>query len=513
MEFLNISWISILITVLLAGFVVGISRKMSKMPPGPTPFPIIGNLHLISRLPHRSFSSLAQKYGPIMTLHLGSLPTVIISSPEMAKQVLKTQDHIFASRPPMGDNDHILSPQKVSISPYNPYWKFMRKILVSELLSPKRLKSFAPLRAQEVSAMIHSILQKAIANYKSGVNLIAVDLSREVGFLTNNTICRMSFGKTCNDDQMGGRAFKEVLDDCLALAAGFKYSDYIPLLGWFDLQGNRRRHAKLTEIFHLFVEKIVDEHFERRKKSNGLECEDFVDLLLSLSEDESMEIKINRDQIKKVILDLLAAATDTSGSTLEWAMSELLRDSSSMMRVQNEIDCIVGSNRMVEESDLPHLNYLQAIVKETLRLHPPVPLLIPHLSMEQSTIAGYQIPENTQVLVNAWAIARDAIAWEEANEFKPERFIGNPIDVKGQDFELIPFGSGRRGCPGINLALSLVHLGLAQLLHCFNWSLPIGVTPKNLDMSEVYGLTMPRAIHLYAIPIPRLQIGLYETKT
>ncbi|XP_059070186.1 cytochrome P450 750A1 isoform X2 [Cryptomeria japonica] len=185
MEFLIISWVSMCIIVLIAGFVLGKPSKMSKMPPGPAPLPIIGNLHLISRLPHRSFCSLAQKYGPIMTLHLGSLPTVIISSPQMAKQILKTQDHVFASRPPMGSDDHFLSPQKVAFAPYGPYWKFMRKVLVLELLSPKRLKSFAPLRAQEVSAMIRSILHKARDNDNSSSNSSAVDLSMETKLWMN----------------------------------------------------------------------------------------------------------------------------------------------------------------------------------------------------------------------------------------------------------------------------------------------------------------------------------------
>ncbi|GLJ54697.1 hypothetical protein SUGI_1174970 [Cryptomeria japonica] len=482
---------------------------MSKMPPGPTPLPIIGNLHLISRLPHRSFCSLAQKYGPIMTLHLGSLPTVIISSPQMAKEVLKTQDHIFASRPPMGDDDHFLSPQKVAISPYGPYWKFIRKILILELLSPKRLKSFAPLRAQEVSNMVRSILHKARAIDNSGSNFPGVDLSRELGLLTNNVICRMSFGKICNDDELGGRVFKEVLNDVTALAGGFKYSDYIPLLGWFDLHGDRQRQAELTEIFHLFVERIVDEHFERRKKFNGLECEDFVDLLLSLSEDESMEIKITRDHIKKVMFELLSAATETTASTLEWALSELLRNPLVMKRAQQELDFVIGLNRMVEEPDLPHLQYLQSIVKETLRLYPPAPLLLPHQSMEHSTIQGYQIPKKTQAFVNIWAIARDPLSWEQPNDFKPERFLESDIDVKGQYFQLIPFGSGRRGCPGTNLALTLTQLSLAQLLHCFDWSLPQGVTPMNLDMSEQYSITMPRVVHLHAIPTPRLPLDLY----
>ncbi|XP_059070187.1 cytochrome P450 71AU50 isoform X3 [Cryptomeria japonica] len=225
-----------------------------------------------------------------------------------------------------------------------------------------------------------------------------------------------------------------------------------------------------------------------------------------------MEIKITRDHIKNVIFDSLSAATDTSGGTLEWAMSELLRNSSSLKKAQCELDSIIGFNRMVEEYDLPHLHYLQSVVKETLRLHPSVPMLLPHQSMEQSTLEGYQIPKNTQVIVNAWAIGRDPITWEEANEFKPERYLGTQIDVKGQSFELIPFGSGRRGCPGIDLALSVVHLGLAQLLHCFSWSLPHSVTPKKLDMSETYGITIPRAIHLHAIPIPRLPLEFYEPK-
>ncbi|GLJ13616.1 hypothetical protein SUGI_0216400 [Cryptomeria japonica] len=508
MEFLNISWIFMFIIVLISGFLIGKSRKKSRLPPGPAPFPIIGNLHLISRLPHRSFCSLAHKYGPIMTLYLGSLPTVIISSPEMAKQVLKTQDHVFASRPPMGDENHILSPQKISVSPYGPYWKFMRKFLTMELLSPNRLKSFAPLRAQEVSAMIRSILHKATKND----NTPAVDFSSEVGFLANNTICRMSVGKKCTKGDLGGKEFKEVLEDVLPLTGGFQYSDYIPLLRWLDLQGNRRRQAELTEIFFVFLGRVVDEHIERRKNYSALQCEDFVDLLLSLSEDESMEIKITREHIKKIAFDLISATTDTSGGTLEWAMSELLRNPWAMRKAQQELDSVVGLNHTIEEPDLPHLQYLQSIVKETLRLHPPVPLLLPHQSMEHTIIEGYHIPENTQVLVNAWAIARDPTVWEEANEFKPERFLGSKIDVKGQDFELIPFGSGRRGCPGTNLGLSLVQLGLAQLLHCFNWSLPQGITPENLDMSEVYGVTMPRAGHLLAIPAPRLPLEFYEPK-
>nr|ATG29990.1 CYP736E21 [Taxus chinensis] len=501
MEFLNIiSWILLLMFLLVSWLLLGKSRKTGKHPPGPLPFPIIGNLHLISHLPHRSLCSLSHKYGPIMTLYLGSLPTIVISSPEMAKQVLKIQDHLFASRPPLGDDNHFLSPQKVAFAPHGPYWKFMRKIIIQELLSPKRLKSFESLRAQEVFAMIRSILHKANSDR-------AVDVTAEVGFLTNNIICIMSFGKKCDEAELGGRVFKEVLEEVLFLAAGFNYGDYIPLLGWIDLQGIRRKQAQLTNIFHTFMEQIIDQHIERRKNGNNLEYEDFVDVLLSLSEDESMEIKITRGHIKNVTYDLLAAATDTSGGILEWAMSELIRNPSAMKKAQEELDSFVGKNRLVQESDLPQLQYLQSVVKETLRLYPQAPLLLPHFSVENTTVGGYEIPQMTQILVNAWAIGRDPSAWEEATEFKPERFMGSQIDIKGQSFEMIPFGSGRRGCPGIGLAMSMVQLGLAQLLHCFDWSLP-----HKLDMSEAYGITLPRAVHLHAIPIPRLPLHLYQPK-
>ncbi|KAH9302967.1 hypothetical protein KI387_014550 [Taxus chinensis] len=434
MDFLNITWIPLIIALFISTLVMRKSRKTPNLPPGPTPLPIIGNLHIISHLPHRGISNLAQKYGPIMTLYFGSLPTIVISSSQLAEKVLKTQDHIFASRPPMGDDNHFLNPQKVSLAPYGPYWKLMRKFIIQELLSPKRMKSFASLRAQEVFSMICSVLQKAGGN--RGVNPCAVDVTREVGFLTNNIICRMSFGKKCNEAELGGREFNDAVREVLGLSSGINYRDYIALLGWLDLQGSRRRQADLTKIFHEFVDKIVDEHIERRNKcSTGLECEDFVDMLLSLSEDESMEIKITRENIKNVLIDLLAAATDTAGATLEWAMSELLRNPSAMKRAQEELESVTGLNRMVEEYDLPHLHYLHSVVKETLRLYPPVPLLLPRQSMECSTIEGYQIPEKIQVLINAWAIARDPIAWEEADKFKSERFLGNKIDVKGQDFE------------------------------------------------------------------------------
>ncbi|XP_057851881.2 cytochrome P450 750A1 isoform X2 [Cryptomeria japonica] len=422
MEILEAAWIPLLIVLLIA---VRNLRKMSKMVPGPTPLPIIGNLHLISSLPHRSLATLAHKYGPIMTLYFGSKPAIVLSSSEMAQQVLKTHDSIFANRPVIEDHNYILSPYKIASAQYGPYWKLLRRIFIQEILSPKRMDSFKSLRAQEMSAMMQSILETALINAKGGVNSLATDLSKEVTYLTSNILSRITFGKKCYESHLGEKTFKEYLDEVLPALSGFNYRDFIPLLRWLDWHGLKKREAEITKIFNGYFERIVDEHVERRKKSSNLDCEDLVDVLLCMSEDESMEIKITRDHIRTVIFDI-----DTSGSTLEWAMCELLRNPSAMERAQLELDAVVGRNSMVQESDLPHLQYLQSVVKETLRLYPPGPLLLPHQSMKHCTIAGYEIPQNTRVIINAWAIGRDPTAWEEPDFFKPERFFQSKIDVK-----------------------------------------------------------------------------------
>ena len=200
----------------------------------------------------------------------------------------------------------------------------------------------------------------------------------------------------------------------------------------------------------------------------------------------------------------MAASMDTSATTIEWALSELIKHPPMMKKVINELEKVVGMERMVEESDLESLEYLNMVVKETLRLHPVVPLLIPHESIEDCTVDGFHIPQKSRVIVNAWAIGRDPNAWTDADKFLPERFMESDIDFRGQHFQFIPFGSGRRGCPGMQLGLTVVRLVLAQLVHCFDWELPDNMLPSELDMTEEFGLTLPRAKHLVAIPTCRL---------
>jgi cytochrome P450 len=493
---------AICITVLLSTLILFMkihrinNRSAEKLPPGPPGLPIIGHLHMLGKLPHRKLCLLSRRYGPLMSLRLGSVPTVIVSSAEMAQQFLKNHDHVFSSRPTMrcGKNLFYNSVDMI-FSPYGQYWKQVRRISVSELLSTKSLEALRFQREEEVSVMIHSLLEKC-----ARVSNPVVDVSKTVLAVAVDIICRMAFGRKYSDEEAyDNRGFEEMIKEFGFLLGAFDIGDFIPYLGWMDLQGLGRRQKAISRTADAFYEKLIEEHLAQK---DVRETRDFVDVLLALSEHN-----IRRDNIKAILIDMLHAGSDAPSTALEWAMSELLRRPLVMTKAQEELEKVVGLNRKVRESDLPHLPYLQAVVKETLRLYPSAPLLAPHESMESCTVCDYEIPARTRVIVNAWAIGRDPKSWEDAEEFKPERFTESPsscVDVRGQDFELIPFGSGRRGCPGMQLGMVIVEFVLAQLLHCFDWRLPAEIQGRDLDMTENFGLAIPRAVPLLAIPTPRL---------
>ncbi|EOY20999.1 Cytochrome P450 [Theobroma cacao] len=271
----------------------------------------------------------------------------------------------------------------------------------------------------------------------------------------------------------------------------------LPFLGELGSTGLARKLKRLSKILDKFLEKIIDEH-EQALGSNREEQKphrNFVLVIVSLlnkpmnPHDKEQEFIIGRTNIKAIMLDMIVAALDTSTTTIEWALSELLRHPRVMFGLQQELETVVGRSKMVEESDLPKLTYLDMVVKESLRLHPVAPFLVPHESMEDIMIDGYFIPKKSQIIVNTWSIGRDPDVWSNnAEEFFPERFIDNNIDLRGHEFQLTPFGSSRRGCPGMQLGPITVHLILAQLVHCFDWELPV-----ELDMSEKFGHSMPRA--------------------
>ncbi|PKH86497.1 hypothetical protein CRG98_049986 [Punica granatum] len=276
-------------------------------------------------------------------------------------------------------------------------------------------------------------------------------------------------------------------------------------------QGITQRSKEIHVSIDKVLEEIIDEHERNDVESESVGV--FVDVLLSMmnqsldTDNNKLTVSLNRTNLKAILLDMITGSYESSSIAINWAFSELLRNPHVMAQLQEELNTVVGMDRMVEEADLMKLNYLEMVVKETLRLHPVEPLLLPHECKEDTVINGYHIPKKSRIIVNVGAIGRDPKIWSgNAEEFIPERFIDNDIDLKGHDFQLIPFGSGRRICPGMVLGLINVQLVVAQLVHCFKWELPHGMLPCELDMTEEYGMSCSRANHLLLKPTYRLLV-------
>ncbi|RVW46904.1 3,9-dihydroxypterocarpan 6A-monooxygenase [Vitis vinifera] len=482
-------------------------RTTVHLPPSPLALPIIGHLHLLAPIPHQAFHKLSNRYGPLIHLFLGSVPCVVASSPEMAKEFLKTHETSFSNRPKIAAVDFLTyGSADFSFASYGLYWKFMKKLCMSELLSGRRLDQFYHIRCKEIKWFMQSIMKKAEAGEE-------IDVREELIRVTNNVISTMTMSLRCSDSENEAGEVKRLVQEVAELTGKFNLSDFIWFCKNLDLQGFGKRLKEVHERFDSMIEKIMREHEEARKKEmggGGDAAKDVLDILLDISEDESSEIKLTRENIKAFILDIFAAGTDTSAITTEWALAELINNPNIMEKARQEIDSVVGKNKLVEESDIANLPYLQAIVKETLRLHPTGPLIVRE-SSEDCTIGGYDIPAGTRLFVNVWAIGRDPNHWENPLEFQPERFVNedgtlkSQLEVRGQHFCLLPFGSGRRGCPGTSLALQVVQTSLAAMIQCFEWKVRDGGN-GTLNMEEGPGLTLPRAHPLICVPVARLHL-------
>ncbi|AES98625.2 putative costunolide synthase [Medicago truncatula] len=474
-----------------------------KKPPGPPTLPIIGNLHMLGKLPHRTLQSLSKRYGPIMSLQLGQVPTIVISSSKGAESFLKTHDIVFASRPKIQGSELMSYGSKgLPFSEYGPYWRSMRKFCTLKLLSASKVEKSGPIRKEELGVLVNTLKKASLVGE-------VVNVSEIVENLIEDIVYKMILGRG-KYEQFD---LKKMIKDGLTLMGAFNLADYVPWLGIFDLQGLTQACKKTSKALDEVLEMIITEH---EQTTNTDDPKDFVDTVLSIMHqtidvEGGQDLVIDRTIIKAILLDMIGASIDTSSNVIEWALSELLRHPRVMKILQDEIQNEVGNKRMVEEKDLKNFNYLDMVVDETLRLYPVAPLLIPRECRENITIDDYSIKEKTRVIVNAWAIGRDPDVWSEnAEEFYPERFIEKKMNYLGQEFESIPFGSGRRRCPGIQLGMITVKLVIAQFVHCFNWELPHNISPSNLNMEEKFGLTIPRAQHLHAIPSYRLDDAKLE---
>ncbi|KAF3943076.1 hypothetical protein CMV_030330 [Castanea mollissima] len=418
-------------------------RSSKNLPPSPPKLPIIGNLHQLGVLPHQSMWQLSKKYGSVMLLQLSGITTVIISSADAAREVLKVHDLACCSRPPLACSKVFsYNYRDVAFSPYGDYWREIRKICVLELFSVKRVQSYHFIREEEVALFVDSI-----SHYASSAT--PIDLSEKLFALTASITFRIGFGKSFRGSGLDNERFQAVVHEVIDL--------------------------------HLDPERTKPEH------------EDIIDVLLRIEREQAESgdtAQFTKQNIKAVLLNIFLGGVDTGAITMIWAMAELAKNPRVMKKAQDEVRNFIGNKRKVTESDTDHLLYLKMIVKETFRLHPPATLLLPRETMSHFKINGYDIYPKMLVQVNAWAIGRDPKYWENPEEFIPERFMGNSIDYKGQNFELLTFGSGRRGCPGIYMATTTIELALANLLYCFNWKLPDGMKEEDINMEEGAGLSL-----------------------
>ncbi|XP_072989742.1 indole-2-monooxygenase-like [Typha latifolia] len=444
-------------------------KSYSTTPPSPPKLPLIGNLHQVGALPHRSLYALSKKHGPLMLLHLGKAPTLVISSPEMAQVVMRTHDHVFASRQSSTAVDILFNGAKdIAFAPYGEHWRQMRKLCAMHLLSTKKVQSFRHDREEEVSFVIEKI-------HRAQESSKPINMSELLNSYANDIISRVVSGKSFRE---GGRndLFRELIEKSSALLSGFHFEDYFPVLHWLDfiISGFESKAKKIAKGWDDVLEEVIKEHCTINRAKDSTQERDFVDVMLSLQDDLRLEFGLTKEHIKAILVDMFGGGTDTSYITLEWAMTELARDKKAMKKLQEEVRGIANGKDMVKEDDLSEMSYLRNVVKEVLRLHPAIPLLIPRESMEDCQIEGYQIPKRTRVIINAWAINRDPKYWEAAEEFHPERFKGSSVEYKGHNFQFIPFGAGRRICPGMSFAISTVELMLANLVYHFDWELPHG---------------------------------------
>ncbi|XP_059275463.1 cytochrome P450 71D10-like [Lycium ferocissimum] len=307
---------------------------------------------------------------------------------------------------------------------------------------------------------------------------------------------RAAFGKNYKNQEK----FISILIELLKVGTGFNTADFYPSIKWLqDISGLRTKLEKLHHEVDKLLDEIIDDHISTDNNNTSMH-EDFVDVLLRVQNDGNYEI--TRINIKAVILDMFAAGTDTSVTTVDRTMAEMPKKPSALEKAQEEVRRVFSEKGYVDESNFDELKYLRAVIKESLRLHPPVPLLLPRLSREKCKIDGYEIPQNTEVIVNAWTIGRDPRYWEDAECFKAERFLDSSIDFNGNNFEYIPFGAGRRTCPGMSFGLANVELPLALFLYHFDWKLPNGMKHEELNMSEVYfGVAVRRELNMHVIPI------------
>ncbi|XP_045793401.1 cytochrome P450 93A3-like [Trifolium pratense] len=473
----------------------------SKFRPPPTPrsLPIIGHLHLIGSIIPKSFQKISNQYGPLIQLNLGASTSIIVSNAQVAKEVMKTHDLNFCYRPQFGSsNDFLYKGSYFITAPYGPYWRFMKKLCVTKLLSSSQLSRFMHIREQELENLLKYLVIFSNENKST-------DLCLDLTTYTNNILCLMTMGTTIFDKDI----IRCLVREFMHVGAKLSMGEVFGPLGKLDLFGYGKKLRKIVGEFDKILESFLKEHEER---INNEDREgDMMDILLEVYRNPNAEVRLTRNDIKAFFLDILLAGTDTSSVAMQWAMAEIINNPIILNKLRAEIESVVGPTRLIRESDVPKMPYLQACVKEVLRLHPPAPFALRQSSDQDCKINGYDVKAHTRTLINVYAIMRDPKSWVNPEEYIPERFLVSGDEINGgddyedvnkmdggDDFRYIPFGFGRRGCPGSSLALRVIHVTIGALIQCFEWKIN-GGDKVNMEEGSSFSVGLAKPLVCYPV--------------
>nr|AZU97075.1 cytochrome P450 [Arnebia euchroma] len=485
------------------------SNSKRKLPPGPPGWPVFGHMFNLGSDPHITTAKLKEKYGPVIWLRIGSMNTMMILNAKAAAEFFKNHDISFADRNIVETmRSHNYNESSLVLAPYGSFWRMLRRLCTVEMFTQKKINETEHVRRKCIDDMLLWIEDEANNIKEEGGGIQVTRFIFLAGF---NMVGNLMLSRNLVDPKS-----KKASDFYTAMMGVSEWtgkpniSDLFGFVKPFDLQGLKRKidrdMGKALEIASAFVKERMNGQKEGQEKKK-----DFLDVLIEFEGNGKDEPdKLSEHDINVFILEIFLAGSETTSSSAEWVLTELLRHPEEMTKVQAEIDKIVEVGKKLEEKDIDRLPYLQAVVKEGLRLHPPLPFLIPRRATCDTNFMGYQIPKNTQVLVNVWAIGRDPDCWDDPMSFKPQRFIGSKVDYKGQHFEYIPFGAGRRMCVGIPLGHRMLHFVLGSLLHEFDWELDGSIKGKPIDMRDRVGSTMRKFVPLRAVPRKRIEQSLTQ---
>ncbi|KAF8397039.1 hypothetical protein HHK36_018677 [Tetracentron sinense] len=488
--------------------------KQAPLPPGPAPWPVIGNLpELLRNKPaFRWIIRLMKEMNTdIACIRLGNVNVIAVDNPEIAREILKKQDAVFASRPvTMATEYSTRGFLTTALVPWGEQWKKMRRVVASELINPARLRWLLHKRTEEADNLVRYIYNQC--NSSHVIDVRASLRHYGAGVIKKMMFNRRYFGEGRKDGGPGVEEEEHVdaLFTVLSLIYAFSVSDYIPCLRWFDLDGHERIIKEAIKIINKYHDPIIDERIHQWRNGKKKEPEDFLDLLISVQDTNGQPL-LSTEEIKGQVTELMLATVDNPPNVAEWALAEMINQPTILQKAVEEIDSVVGKGRLVQESDIPRLNYVKACAKETLRMHPIAPFNLVHMSMSDTTLAGYFIPKGSHMLICRQGL--NPKVWEEPLRFIPERHLKNKaaeVDLIDPDLRFIGFSTGRRGCMGVVLGTAMTIVLLARLLQGFTWSLP--PNELSLDLTESKNdLALAKPLHLHAKP--RLPVDLYPTTT